>query len=135
MNIPQLIEQLKRHEGFRANIYKDIVGVNTRGYGENLEIPVSEKKAEAILIFDVNECIKQVMKHEWFTELNDIRQNVIINMVYNIGLQGLLQFKKMIQAIQDEDFEKASKEMLDSKWSQQTGKRSIELSLQMKTGA
>ena len=55
-------------------------------------------------------------------------------MAFNLGITKLRQFKMMWAAIEDNDFEAASQEMLNSKWARDVGKRSLELSEQMRTG-
>lgn len=55
-------------------------------------------------------------------------------MCFNLGIAGLLKFKKFIAAVNDGFFELAAKEMLDSLWAKQVGNRAIELSEQIKTG-
>lgn len=131
----KLIEQLKRHEGFRSKVYKDSAGILTIGYGTNLEHRgVSELEAELMLYTDVRHIKASLNKHVWFTELNDVRQEAIINMAYNLGINGLLKFKKMIYYLKEQNYDMASKEALDSKWAKQVGKRALELSTQIKTG-
>ena len=66
--------------------------------------------------------------------LNTVRQDVLINMTYNMGLVGLLKFKKMLLALEKKDYQKASIEMLDSKWKDDVGNRAQELATQMMTG-
>ena len=55
-------------------------------------------------------------------------------MAFNLGLSGLMSFKKMIAAIEVGDFETASYEMLNSKWANQVTNRAHELAEQMLTG-
>jgi lysozyme len=55
-------------------------------------------------------------------------------MIFNMGLGGVLNFKKMIAAIQEQNYEMAATQMLDSTWSQQVGKRALELARMMVSG-
>jgi lysozyme len=66
--------------------------------------------------------------------LDHVRQDILINMTYNMGLVGLLKFKKMILALEKKDYQKASIEMLNSKWSSDVGHRAQELATQMIKG-
>ena len=73
-------------------------------------------------------------KIKFFHKLDHIRQNVIIEMAYNMGLSNLLNFKNTLNYLKNEDYENASKEMLNSKWHRelieydmQNGKKSHEL--------
>ncbi len=66
--------------------------------------------------------------------LNTIRREVIIEMVFNLGMTRFLGFKKLLDAIQKQDWERASSEMLNSKWAAQVKGRAVELAEMMKTG-
>lgn len=137
--MPDIFQQLIKHEGVRLKPYRDSVGKLTIGVGRNLEDKgISKKEAEMLLVNDVQDIIKQLNKHEWFKKLDHIRRKVIIDMAFNLGVHGLLQFKNMIQAIEDEDYQLAAKEMIDSKWYRQHQRwgslRAKRLVKMMKTG-
>jgi len=68
----------------------------------------------------------------WYNDLDRNRQDVIINMVYNLGLQGFRKFKKMIHCLEIKDYTGATMEMLQSKWAKQVGKRADRLAKIMK---
>ena len=131
----QLINQLKKHEGFRQFAYKDIVGKNTIGYGRNLDdVGIREEEASYLLMHDIYHAINHLEKFDWYNTLDDIRKAVIINISFNVGVAGLLGFSKMIDFLQKKDYNNAAKEMLDSKWSHQVKSRATELAAQMKSG-
>jgi lysozyme len=67
-------------------------------------------------------------------ELDEIRQRVIIDMAFNMGVPRLNKFKKMWKAIEEENFEEAKIQMLDSRWASQVGNRAVRLSNAMETG-
>jgi lysozyme len=130
-----LIEQLKRDEGLRLKPYQDTVGKLTIGYGRNLvDKGISEEEAEMLLIDDVLYLRNRLTRYPWFLVLNEPRQEVIINMAYNLGMTGLLGFKRMIAALNAHNYSLAADEMLDSRWARQVGRRADELALQMRTG-
>lgn len=131
-----LIEQLKRHEGLRLKPYYCTAGKLTIGYGRNLEDKgISENEAELMLSSDIHEVQDDLSKRlPVYSKLNQARKDALVNMAFNLGVSGLLKFKKMIAALDDEDFNLASKEMVDSKWAHQVGDRSIELAMQIRTG-
>jgi lysozyme len=54
-------------------------------------------------------------------------QRVIVNMAFNLGYSRLKGFKRMLAAVSNRDYERAAKEMEDSKWYGQVGRRSKEL--------
>lgn len=70
----------------------------------------------------------------WFKSLDWTRKDVIISMIFNLGFQGFLGFRKMTIAISEGKFEQAATEMLDSKWAIQVGRRAYELSEMMRLG-
>ena len=131
----ELIEQIKKHEGLELKPYKCTTGHLTIGYGRNLESNgISQEEAEYLLNNDLQDLSLRLSCWGFWGELNDARKSVLVNMAFNIGVSGLLKFKKTLAAIDDCFYEKAAKEMLDSKWANQVGNRAIGLSEQMRTG-
>ncbi len=124
---------IRRHEGLRLSPYKDSVGVLTVGYGHNLERNITQNQANRMLHDDLIEVEEQVEKFEWYKDLSTVRQAVIQNMVFNLGLSRFKQFKKTIYFIEEGKYLDASVEMLDSKWAKQVGNRAVNLSDMMAT--
>ena len=58
----------------------------------------------------------------------------LVNMTFNIGITRLVKFRKMWEAIGDDDWEKASLEALDSKWAEQVGNRAVEIAAMLREG-
>jgi lysozyme len=148
-----LIEQLKRHEGFRSDYYQCSADKKTIGYGRNVDNnpfsseelkmlgrdvftvePMTEDEAEQLLLNDVNGVVSNIDGHLPWVLLGSARQAVCVNMAFNLGVVGFLKFKNMITAINDCYYEKAAVEMLDSRWAKQVGGRSEELAIQMNLG-
>ena len=121
-------QMLKRHEGLRLSPYLDSVGIQTIGYGHNLQKPFSIKAMEQQFQDDVaeahNECLHAF---PWFADLSEPRQWAIKNMCFNLGLPRLLGFKKFLQAMELGDYETAANEMLSSLWARQVKGRALEL--------
>ena len=136
MNKQRLAEQLKVHEGLRLKPYKDTVGKWTIGIGRNLEDKgITEQEALFMLNNDVDYFYDKIKKEiNWFWALDDVRQNVLVNMAFNLGVSGLLTFKNTLRLISFGHYEEAAKEMLNSKWAKQVGYRAEELAEQMRTG-
>lgn len=132
----KLQEQLKRHEGLSLKVYKCTAGKVSIGYGRNLDDKgITQAEADLMLENDVLFLISVLpAKIPLFNGLNKPRADVLVNMAFNIGINGLLNFKKMLTAIDDGYFTRAAAEMLDSKWAFQVGDRALELAEQMKTG-
>jgi len=130
-----LIAQLKRHEGLELMPYKCTSGKTTIGVGRNLEdIGITEEEAELLLLNDIGRVKQELVNDQWYMDLDPVRKAVIENMSFNLGYPTLKKFQNMIAHISEGNFELASKEMLNSRWSKQVGQRSIELAEQMRTG-
>ena len=136
MNKAKLAEQLKNHEGLRLKPYTDTVGKLTLGIGRNLEDKgITEQEALFMLNNDVDYFYSKLNKNlAWFKDLDDARQNVLVNMAFNLGISGLFTFKKMMACIFHYKYHDAAEEMLNSKWAKQVGYRAEELAEQMRTG-
>ena len=120
-----LIEQIKRHEGFRSHIYQCTGGCNTIGYGTNLDAGITQDQAHDMLERAVTDISVRLDPYIKSYPLNV--QKCLINMAYNLGINGLLNFKKMFAALDNQDYERAADEALDSKWAIQVGDRAQEL--------
>jgi len=139
MNRQRLKDRLKLDEGLRLEPYQDSEGWWTVGYGRLIDTrkggKISEDEAEYLLNNDIDVVINQVIREfPWFGDLSDARQEVILNMVFNLGLPKFKGFKNAITAMKRHDWTDASREMLDSLWSRQVGDRAVRLSAAMRTG-
>jgi len=131
----RLIEMLKRHEGLRLKPYKCTAGKLSIGYGRNLEdMGISEVEAMVMLRNDIEQCYEELSVFSWFEDLDQVRQEALINMLYNLGLPTFLQFKKTLKFVAEGKYSQAAAEMLDSKWATQVGDRANELAYMMETG-
>jgi lysozyme len=131
----KLEDMLLRHEGLRLKPYKCTAGKLTIGIGRNLEDNgITEAEARMMLQYDIQIAKTQLVKYKWFTELSDVRKDVIVDMVFNLGLSRFLAFKKTIQLLEAKDYEGAAAEILQSKWASQVGERALELSAMLLTG-
>lgn len=128
-------EQLIMHEGLRTKPYKCTANKITIGVGRNLENRgITKQEALYMLENDIKSIEKNLKEYSWYRDLDKVRQKVIIDMCFNVGLYGLLSFNNMIQAIRDKDYHKASEEMENSRWYRQVGNRAKRLCKMMKTG-
>ena len=122
-------------EGLKLKAYKDTLGVTTIGVGRNLDqVGISEEEAMMLLDNDIANVYKQAMVLPWFKYLSIKRQDVILSMIFNMGLAGVLEFKGMIRALIVADYEVAAEEMLDSKWAGQVRRRAKRLAAMMREG-
>lgn len=156
------LETLKRHEGNRMDgdrhvAYTDSVGKTTIGYGHNLDDnPLSaedrryigvawnydvrangltEAQAERLLQLDHRKARTAAANLPGFGKLNEARKEVLTNMVFNMGVSRVRGFKNMLAAIAKGDYDLAAREMLDSKWAEQVGRRADELAEIMRQGS
>ena len=135
IDIEKITDDLKLDEGFRECIYTCSAGKQTIGYGWNLEDNgMPEPIAARLLDYSIGIAIRDCESLEWFYPLNGARKAVIINMMFNLGKSRLRGFKKMIAAIQANDFELAADEMMDSRWYNQVGFRAARLIEEMREG-
>jgi GH24 family phage-related lysozyme (muramidase) len=134
-------EMTKYFEGWRPEIYKDTTGNKTIGYGFKLSsaqqyLPKDVlngtrelTRAEAEPIFNImyNEARDRATQYatpELFNQLSPRQQNILIDMSYNLG-NNLFDFKKMQKALLQKDFIGVTREMEDSKWYGQVGRRGV----------
>lgn len=128
-------DMLKRHEGLKTLPYLDTVGKLTIGYGRNLDDKGLTKDECDYLFNNDYDSAKQFISTRFpaFSKLNEARQEVLINMAFNMR-NRIFQFKKMLSAIEQGDFNTAADQMLKSKWALQVGNRAAELAAIMRTG-
>lgn len=137
MNRTAVAALIEKHEGRKLRAYKDSVGKTTIGIGRNLDDRgISDAECNAMFERDLTEiiqgCVERVPS---FRILDDVRQHVLIDMAFNMGIEGLLRFHKMFAALEARKFDVAADEMRDSKWYGQVGVRGRELESMMRNGA
>ena len=152
-----LIEKLIVAEGLRLQVYKDTLGIDTIGIGRNLEdrgiskeeldwmdIPsidhvyewgITEADAVYLATNDVQIVEEELLRaHPCVDRLDSVRQLILIDMAFNMGVPRLCLFKKMWAAVEAEDYPTAAKEMLDSRWAKQVKGRATKLANAMHNG-
>ena len=135
-NVQDLIEQLIDHEGLKLFPYKCTADKLTIGVGRNLEDRgITENEAAYLLKNDIEIAEKELLASQpMISMLDSVRQRVLVDMAFNLGIPVLMKFQKMWDAIEDEDYEEAAVQMLDSRWAKQVGRRAHRLSDAMRTG-
>ena len=134
-----LKQQLLREEGSESCAYQDTRGFWTIGVGRLIDARkgdgLSQDEIEYLLDNDIKKITEQVHKFlPWVSKLNEPRRAVLIGMAFQMGLRGLLGFKRTLGSIEDGQYFEAAVEMLDSTWAKQTPERAHRLATQMKTG-
>ncbi len=132
----KLLKSIKINEGFEPRVYKDTLGIDTIGYGFAIkDLYIDEDIAEQILEKKVNKLLKEVdSRFDWFKFMPDGIKEVVVEMCYQLGVNGFSKFKKTIKLLSNRNFAKASTEMLDSLWAKQTPNRALKLSNIVKEG-
>ena len=125
-----LIDDLKKHEGFKPTVYEDTEGYDTIGYGFAIkDLYLSKEVCDIILIEKIAELkLNITKKFEWFEHSPDVIKDAVTNMCYQMGVSGFSKFKQTIYYLETEQYEEAADEMLDSLWAKQTPHRAKELS-------
>jgi len=124
-----LIEMLKRHEGFRSKPYRCSAGKLTIGFGRNLQdVGISKQEATYLLLQDIEKATEDAKSlFPNFDSFTPNRQNALINMIFNLGINRFKLFKNTIKAIKIGDWTSAAKHAKQSRWHNQVGIRAIEI--------
>ena len=152
----ELVKMIAIHEGIVLNVYQDHLGINTVGIGRNLDDRgitdgellfmnktiddvydngLTEEEAYYLCMNDIAIVEKELLDSKpVVNQLTDVRQMVLVDMAFNMGVPRLKLFKNMWLAIEKVNYPLACAEMLDSKWANQVGKRAVRLSEAMKNG-
>lgn len=136
-NTETLRDRLIRHEGMRFAAYRDTMGKLTIGVGRCLDTK-GISRDEALYLLDND--IAYITEHAaiafpWMTGLNPARRDVLLEMCFQLGINGVLGFKNALAAMRDHSWASASTNMLNSAWHKQTPARCEELANIMLKGA
>lgn len=139
-----LIAELRRDEGVRYVPYADTKGITTVGVGHNLQAsplpaewsyPLSDGQVNLLLDNDLLNVYHDLDRDlPWWQTLSDVRQRVICNMAFNLGMNRLLGFRNTLGAMRQGNYDAASDGMLNSAWASQVGERATRLAQMMRTG-
>ena len=131
-----LEDQLIDHEGLELKPYRCTADKLTIGVGRNIEERgITEDEARYLLQTDIMIVEDELLeKKPEVAGLDSVRQRVLVDMGFNLGIPTLMKFQNMWTAIEDENWEEAADQMMDSKWARQVGRRAERLSQAMATG-
>jgi len=135
MSDRRLIDMLILHEGKRHHVYECSSGKLTIGVGRNLEdLGLTDGEIDFLLRNDLMRVQAELLQSvPCFRRLSETRQDVLIDMCFNLGISRLMQFQKMLTALEIGDYMEAAAEMLDSRWAKQVGIRAVRLAKMMAT--
>ena len=139
MDIEKLRKQLEIDEGVKYEIYNDHLGYPTFGIGhlvipsdieyrEDVGTRVSEERVRECFDKDVQSVLRDCsLLYKDFDELPEEAQQIIANMMFNMGYTRLSKFKGMKRGVDARDWNKAADEMVDSRWYKQVTNRANRL--------
>lgn len=138
MTTQHLISDLEIDEGLRLTSYQDTRGNWTIGYGHTpatVGQTVTSVDAGILLVADISHAMVGLTVFlPWWRKLDDVRQDVIVEMAFNLGVAKLCEFTHTLKCIQSGDWAGAHDAMLASEWASQVGRRAVRLAVQMETG-
>ena len=132
----ELIEEIKREEGFVPVVYLDNKGKKTIGYGTLLEDGISEAEAELLLRHRLGLMAEELERShvgEVYANLKADARRALLDMAYNMGVPGLLGFQKMWAALAEGDYERAAEEALDSVYARELPARAGRVAERMRS--
>ncbi len=136
MDTEKMVDELIRDEGMRLHPYTDSVGAETIGVGRNLrDVGITMEEAYHLLHNDLDRVTVDLDQHlPWWRNLDEVRQRVLANMCFNLGIEKLLGFHHTLSLIETHRYSEAATEMSMSKWHQQVGARAERLEEMMRNG-
>lgn len=138
MNKTALKNDLLHDEGFVSTAYQDHLGYWTIGIGRLVDKRrgggITLDEAMYLLDNDINRKL-EALESRWprYKELSEVRQRAVLNMCFQLGVDGFMKFKKAITAMEIGNYERAALELLDSKWAKQTPSRAKRICAMIKT--
>ena len=144
INQQLLIQELRFDEGVRYEPYNDSLGIPTVGVGHDLQVsplpdvwsyPLTDDEVDQLLTEDLEKVFTGLNNNlQWWADLNDVRQRVLCNMCFQMGIGGLLGFRNTLILIRQGQYVAAASGMINSKWADQTPARAQRLAKMMSTG-
>tara|TARA_R100000329_G_C7428454_1_gene150598 strand:+ start:65 stop:490 length:426 start_codon:yes stop_codon:yes gene_type:complete len=136
MSFEELKNRIKKHEGYRVDVYKCSEGFDTGGYGHKIipgeDIPTTEEGWNKLFEKDFQTACEGADRVLGDCDIDTTAKEVVIEMVYQMGEGGVSKFKGMLSALKQGNYTDASDEMIDSLWYRQTPNRASELALTMR---
>ena len=134
-----IIEMLRKHEGVEKYAYKCTADKVTIGVGRNIDksggIGLSDDEIDYLLSNDIKRVSAELIRaFPWYSELDEVRKDAMIDMCFNMGLPRLSKFKNSLAAMKNGDYDIAALEFLDSNWAEQVGSRSITITDMIRSG-
>lgn len=135
----RMVALLSLHEGRVPHAYQDSLGYWTIGVGHLIDKrkggKLPERIIDALLEHDIKEhSLPLYQALPWLSSLDEVRQAVLLDMAFNLGVAGLLKWKNTLAAIERGDYSAAAAAMEASLWARQVKSRARRLVRMMRTG-
>lgn len=133
----KLTASIKYHEGLRLMPYTDTTGHTTIGYGLNLSAGITIDEANWLLGNRLQSAIRTAEAQLWWPHVqdNDARSRAFIELVYNLGISTLNEFRAALAAAMCDDWPACSAAFLQSLWARQVGARAETITSMILTGS
>ena len=136
----ELTRQLRGDEGTKPHAYQDHLGFWTIGVGRLVDARkagsgLRPEEITFLLNNDIDDRIRELGRRlPWFLQLDAARQGVLLNMSFQLGVEGLLGFKNTLKLVEQSRYDEAADNLLLSKWATQTPARAQRMAAQMRSG-
>ena len=136
----ELTRQLRGDEGEKLYAYLDTLGFSTIGVGRLIDQRkgggITAEESAYLLANDIAAKTKELTARlPWLYLLDPVRQGALVNMAFQLGVEGLLGFRNSLELMRTGQYREAADNFLKSKWAQQTPKRARRVTEQIRTGA
>ncbi len=133
MNLERLEAQLAIEEGSPPRTYLDTKGILTGGIGHNLQahreygfdrvgIIVSPEVCTRWFRADIQFAVNDLDRNApWWKQLDDVRQNALLDLCFNMGWGTLTTFHKTLAAFAQRDYGRAADGIRNSQYAKDVG--------------
>jgi lysozyme len=142
MTTANLIPDLKRDEGYRAHAYGDplthaapwTIGYGHTGADVDRNTVWTQDHANAALTDDIAKAVSALdAKLPRWRALDDLRQDCLVNMCFNMGINALITFDNFLNLMWSGNFERAAEDLKNTRWYGQVGLRAVRVADQIRT--
>ena len=117
LHMTDLEREVASDEGFVPIPYRCTSGKLSIGYGTNIQDGITREEALLLMRHRLGKVVSALESRlPFWAKLTGERRRVLANMGYQLGIAGLMGFKRMLAELERGDYETAAREMLDSKW-------------------
>ena len=140
LNYEALEQDIIRVEGYSPYAYLDSKGFWTVAFGRCIDRRVGGgiSHAEALFLLqnDIDAKVSELSKRlPWWIYLDDVRARVLVDLAFNMGVAGLMEFHKMLGNVERGEWDAAADDMLDSNYARDVPTRAAENARRMRTGS